>query len=150
MTRAKFIMDILEYLERIKHISLTEHGVKITSATISRPPWAHDYGDLFDEACLLADIEVLEQPRDRVSIATKFLTEDMGPVLVLDHADYGACIEIRGMRGIRSIISAGQCNLMNLARVQPILECGPGIIGGILIMLRRTGGSGRGPLRGNQ
>lgn len=89
MTKGKFIMDIVEYLDRIKQIALSEHGVKVTSAIISRPSWANsEYDDIFDEACLLAGIEVFEQPSDRVSLATKTLTTDVGPVLVLDHGHY--------------------------------------------------------------
>jgi hypothetical protein len=89
MTKGKFIMDIVEYLDRIKQIALSDHGVKVTSAIISRPSWANnEYDDIFDEACLLAGIEVLEQPSDRISLATKTLTTDVGPVLVLDHGHY--------------------------------------------------------------
>lgn len=49
---------------------------------------AYNSEDLFDKACLFADIEVLEQPHDRVSITTNVLAQDVGPVLVLDHGHY--------------------------------------------------------------
>lgn len=89
MTKSKLIMYLVEYLEQIKQISLAEHGIKITSAIISRPSWMYSkYDDIFDEACLLAGIEVVEQPHSRVDMATKALSTDEGPVMVLDHGHY--------------------------------------------------------------
>ncbi|KAG0652458.1 hypothetical protein D0Z07_0045 [Hyphodiscus hymeniophilus] len=89
MTRSKLILYIVEYLERIKELSVKDHGIHITSAIVSRPSWANnEYDDIFDEACLLAGIEVLEQPHSRVDLATKVLSIDRGPVLVLDHGYY--------------------------------------------------------------
>ena len=88
-TRSKLILYIVECLERIKELTLRDHGIRITSAIISLPHWAcNEYDDIFDEACLLAGIEVLEQPHDRSIMATKPLAVDVGPVLVLDHGFY--------------------------------------------------------------
>jgi hypothetical protein len=82
-------MYIVEYLQLIKQITLKDHSIKITSAIISRPSWAYnEYDDIFDEACLLAGIEVLEQPHNRVDMATKSLTSNRGTALVLDHGHY--------------------------------------------------------------
>lgn len=89
MTRSKLIIYIVEYLERIKQLTLKDYDIKLTSAIISRPSWAYnEYDDIFDEACLLAGIEVLEQPHNRVDMATKSLSTNRGPVLVLDHGYY--------------------------------------------------------------
>lgn len=96
MTRSNFILSILELLEELKTNSETEHNIKITSAIISRPSWVSDWielSDLFDEACLLADVEVLEQPYSRVHISTKTATH-ANSVLVVDHSYYNLGIHL--------------------------------------------------------
>jgi hypothetical protein len=81
-------MAIVDLLEEIKRMSLSEHNIAITSAVISRPSWTYnDIGDLFDEACLLANIEAWEQPHNRVDIASKTL-KGHGPAIIIDHGHY--------------------------------------------------------------
>lgn len=88
LTRDDFVLVLLELLEELKRVSVADHNITITSATISRPSWVSDeVNDLFDEACLLADIEVLEQPHSRVDMSTKDVTLGKS-VLVIDHGYY--------------------------------------------------------------
>ena len=86
--RDNFVSVLLELLETLKRVSLADHNITITSATISRPSWVStELNYLFDEACLLADIEVLEQPHSRVDMSTKEVTSGKS-VLVIDHGYY--------------------------------------------------------------
>lgn len=88
LTKSNFIMAIVDLLEEVKRMSLSEHNITITSAVISRPSWTYnDIGDLFNEACLLANIEVWEQPHNRVDIASKTL-KGHGPAIIIDHGHY--------------------------------------------------------------
>jgi hypothetical protein len=88
LTKSNFIISLVELLDQLKNVSIQEHNITITSAIISRPDWAFsEIGDLFDEACLLADIEVFEQPHSRVEIATRTI-DPGGAVLVVDHGQY--------------------------------------------------------------
>jgi hypothetical protein len=88
LTKSNFVLSLVELLDQLKNVSIQEHNITITSAVITRPEWAYnEIGDLFEEACLLADIEVFEQPRSRVEIATKTVGPG-GAVFVIDHGQY--------------------------------------------------------------
>ncbi|CZR61238.1 uncharacterized protein PAC_11134 [Phialocephala subalpina] len=87
LSRSGFVLSIFELVEQIKEVAL-QNNISITSAIISKPKWIHnEMEDLFDEACLLADIEVYEQPRDRAEMAARTAPEG-GTVLLLDHGNY--------------------------------------------------------------
>ncbi|KAF8867421.1 hypothetical protein BDZ45DRAFT_795134 [Acephala macrosclerotiorum] len=87
LSRSGFVLSVLELLEEVKEAAL-QNNFSITSASISKPHWIrNEMGDLFDEACLLADIEVYEQARDRAEMAAR-TAPDHGAVLVLDHGNY--------------------------------------------------------------
>jgi hypothetical protein len=88
LTKNNFVMSLVELLDQLKNVLIQEHSITITSAIISRPEWAfNEIGDLFDEACLLADIEVFEQHHSRVEIVTRAI-DPGGAVLVIDHGQY--------------------------------------------------------------
>jgi hypothetical protein len=84
LSRSVFVLSIFGLLEALKKEAL-QSNITITSATISRAGWVrNEMGDLINEACLLADIEVFEQPHDRLEAAAR--TEPgKKSVLVLDH-----------------------------------------------------------------
>jgi hypothetical protein len=114
LTRSNFILSVLELLEELKEISATEHNITITSATISQPSWAwNEVNALFDEACLLADIEVLEQPHNRIDISAKTVTSGKS-LLIIDHGYYHLGIhrqiwneEEKAFRGTESVNEEG-------------------------------------------
>jgi hypothetical protein len=71
-----FIAATLELLQEIKAIALKDHNITITSAALSAPKWiTNGLGDLFLEACLLADIETFEQPRSRVDMTSRVIDD---------------------------------------------------------------------------
>ena len=87
-TESNFILSVLDILEELKTSAVRDHNIRITSATVSRPAWVSDkINCLFEEACLLADIEVLKQPQNRAAAATKTAPPE-GDVLLLDHGPY--------------------------------------------------------------
>jgi hypothetical protein len=66
LSRSGFILSIFELLEALKG------NITVTSAAISRPGWVrNETADLINEVCLLADIEVFEQPYVRREAATR-------------------------------------------------------------------------------
>ncbi len=87
-TRSDFIYSMAELLEDLKEKALKNHNVEITSATVSRPTWMfNEKSDMIDEACLLAGIELLEQPEDRDDMAAKTATPGTA-IIVMDHGQY--------------------------------------------------------------
>ncbi len=89
LTRANFVLSVLDLLEQLKSTALEEHNITITSASVSIPDWAayNEIGDMFDEACLLANIEVYEQPKSRIEAAVNTV-QTKGAILVIDHGQY--------------------------------------------------------------
>lgn len=88
LTRSAFILSIAELLEDLKAGVRKDHDIEINSATISRPHWMfNDKSDMIDEACLLAGIELFEQPPERVEMAAKTATSGAA-LMVLDHGPF--------------------------------------------------------------
>ncbi|KAH7380995.1 hypothetical protein BKA64DRAFT_226493 [Cadophora sp. MPI-SDFR-AT-0126] len=88
-TKSGFIFSAAELLEGLKRSVLQEHNITITSAIVSRPSWMFDENsDMIDEACVLAGIEVLEQPHSRPGIATWTLEPRHEHIVILDNGPY--------------------------------------------------------------
>jgi hypothetical protein len=83
-----FIWSLVALLEEVKQKSVDNHNITITTAVVARPSWVdNEFDDVIDEACLLAEIEVFEQPKSRVELAA--ITEEKrghGHVMVLEHS----------------------------------------------------------------
>jgi hypothetical protein len=93
----QFISSVVEVLQEIKQISVTIHNITITSAIISRPEWmGNEGGDMIDEACLLAGIEVFEQPSGCIDMAAK-IVEPYDHILVLQLTHFSLDIHRRQM-----------------------------------------------------
>lgn len=98
--KSAFILSLLSLLEDLKTQAKQDHGIEIMNAIVSLPTWAGtEIGDLVDEACLLAGIEVFEQPHDRLDMALGYVSaakeKDAGEgagkggnVMVVDHGQY--------------------------------------------------------------
>ncbi|EPE29003.1 hypothetical protein GLAREA_00161 [Glarea lozoyensis ATCC 20868] len=123
--RREFISATLDLLLRIKSIALNDYNITITSAAISRPGWmGNGLEDLFDEACLLADIETFEQPRGRAEMGSRIVefVPEKDNLTVVEHGAY--CLEIHRMsydmeeKAFRRIMSTTtQLGTMNLIRI---------------------------------
>jgi hypothetical protein len=98
--RDKFITSVVDIHQEINQLSVTNQNITITSAIISVSQWiGSEEGDMIDEACLLAGIEVFEQPSSCIDMAAK-TAEDQGRhdyVLVLELTYYGLDIYHRQM-----------------------------------------------------
>ncbi|PVH75128.1 hypothetical protein DL98DRAFT_14493 [Cadophora sp. DSE1049] len=89
LTRSGFVFAVAEVLEEMKRTVFKEHNIVINSAIVSRPTWIfNEKSDMIDEACLLAGIEVLEQPHDGPDIATRTLEPQYGHLVILDSGPY--------------------------------------------------------------
>ncbi|KUJ20737.1 uncharacterized protein LY89DRAFT_453457 [Mollisia scopiformis] len=87
LSRSGFVLSVFEILEDIKESSL-QNNITIKLAVVSVLGWIrNEWGDLIDEACLLADIELYEQPHVKAEIAAKTAPKG-GSVLILDHGSY--------------------------------------------------------------
>jgi hypothetical protein len=77
-------------ISELKASALKEHNVTISSASIARPSWVfNEWGDCFEEAALLANIETFEQSRARQEHASMTMTSRTnGTIVVLDHGQY--------------------------------------------------------------
>ncbi|KAF4633225.1 hypothetical protein G7Y89_g4900 [Cudoniella acicularis] len=85
--------NYLDMLEDLKNSSKVEHNITITSATLSLPTWTIGNSrvrDLFDEACLLAGIEIFAELHDSVTEFARLgaLKPEQKSLLILDHSNY--------------------------------------------------------------
>jgi hypothetical protein len=86
-----FVLPVKELLDTVKNSSEAEFNIIITSAVLSLPPWIDTHTqELFSQACMLAEIETLSDPCNRVDSVSRMAKSTIGKntLFVLDHGQY--------------------------------------------------------------
>jgi hypothetical protein len=86
-----FISSVKELLDSVKNFSEEAFNITITSAVLSLPRWIDVHTrDLFGQACMLAEIETISEPCNRIEFVNRRIKSPMrkSTFLVLDHGQY--------------------------------------------------------------